>query len=104
MNSEKVVVGGINYLFRRENRGASSDVYAIIDKETDEIKGRLDLHFFLDGIIEGLVIYTDNISNENELSLIEKIDSELVPQAVINDNFFSISFVKSSEVKVYGKE
>ena len=25
----------MNYLFRRENRGASSDVYAILDKETD---------------------------------------------------------------------
>jgi hypothetical protein len=94
----------MNFVFKRENRGSSSDVYAIINKETDEIKGRLDLHFFSECVIEGLVVYTDDISNEDELSLIEQIDSELVPQAIIDDKNFSISFVKSHNIKVYGKE
>ena len=94
----------MKYNFIRENRGASSDVYAIIEKESDKIKGRLDLHFFSDGAIEGLVVFTEEISSENELILIQQIDSELVPQAIIYDGNFSISFVKSSEVKVYGKE
>ena len=47
----------MKYNFIRENRGASSDVYAIIEKESDKIKGRLDLHFFSDGAIEGLVVF-----------------------------------------------
>tara|TARA_B100001175_G_C19383238_1_gene577626 strand:+ start:583 stop:870 length:288 start_codon:yes stop_codon:yes gene_type:complete len=94
----------MNYIFKRENRGASSDVYAILSKDTNEINGRLDLHFFSNGVIEGVVVYTSEIDTENELMLIEQIDSELVPQAKINDKNFTITFVKSSEVKVYGKE
>ena len=43
----------MSFTFKRENRGPSSDVYAIIDDETDVIKGRLDLHFYSDGVSVG---------------------------------------------------
>ena len=94
----------MGYLFKRENRGSSSDVYAIIDKKTQEIQGRLDIHFFSNGVIEGLVVYSEEISEQDEIYLIEQIDSELVPQAIINDKNFSLTFVKSSDIKVYGKD
>ncbi len=90
--------------FKRENRGASSDVYSIVESHGNNIKGRLDLHFFSNGVIEGLVVFTEKISEKDELMMVEKIDKDLVPQAIINDKNFSITFVKSSEVKIYGKE
>ena len=94
----------MNFVLKKEKRGHSSEVYAIIDEESNEIKGRLDLHFFPNDIIDGLIVFTGEISNDNELKLIEKIDSDLVPQAIINDKNFSITFVKASETKIYGKE
>ena len=94
----------MNYLFKRENRGPSSDVYAIINEAAQEIQGRLDIHFFSNGVIEGLVVYSEKISEEDEIALIEQIDSELVPQTIINDKNFSITFVKSFDIKIYGKD
>tara|TARA_B100001250_G_C19777866_1_gene780443 strand:- start:999 stop:1343 length:345 start_codon:yes stop_codon:yes gene_type:complete len=106
--NEKYLVKGVirimEFKFKRENRGSSSDVYAIIDCKDDSIKGRLDIHFFSNGIIEGLVVYTEELSQQRELSLIEQIDSELVPQAIIDDKNFSITFVTSSDIKVFGKD
>jgi hypothetical protein len=92
------------FKFRREFRGQSSDVYAIIDQENGTTNGRLDIHFFPDGIIEGIVIYTEEINETDEMSLINQIDKELVPQASIEDEKFSITFVKSPDIKIYGKE
>ena len=94
----------MKYLFKRENRGPSSDVYAIINEAAQEIQGRLDIHFFSNGVIEGLVVYSEKISEKDEIALIEQIDSELVPQTIINDKNFSITFVKSSDIKIYGKD
>ncbi len=94
----------MKYLFKRENRGPSSDVYAIINEAAQEVQGRLDIHFFSNGVIEGLVVYSEKISEEDEIALIEQIDSELVPQTIINDKNFSITFVKSSDIKIYGKD
>ena len=91
--------------FKRENRGASSDVYSIVESHGNNIKGRLDLHFFSNGVIEGLVVFTEKISEKDELMMIEKIDKDLVPQAIIDDENFSITYrdpVQGKEVIASG--
>lgn len=88
--------------FIRHVRTSSSEVYGIL--ENDIMIGRLDLHFSNDGRIDGLVIFSKQLSKEDELKLCQKIDIEIVDEAELDDNNFCITFATVSNINVFGKD
>ena len=92
-----------NINFFRIIRTPSSEVYGISDGK-DDVIGRFDIHYANDGRIDAVVTVQANLTQEEELQLIQKIDLDLVENAEINDNNFNITFFKGTDSKMYGKE
>jgi len=88
--------------FIRHIRTSSSEVYGLFKE--DIMVGRLDLHFSADGKIDGLVVFNESISKEEELKICEKIDIEIVDEAELDDNNFCITFVTANSIDIFGKE
>ncbi len=89
--------------FFRIIRTSSSEAYGIIDDQENVI-GRFDLHYANDGRIDAVVTVQKDLSKEDELSLIQKIDLDLVENAELDDENFNITFFKATESRIYGKE
>ena len=89
--------------FFRIIRTQSSEAYGISD-DKDDVIGRFDIHYANDGRIDAVVTVQADITQEEELQLIQKIDLDLVENAEINDNNFNITFFKGTDSKMYGKE
>ena len=89
--------------FFRIIRTSSSEAYGIIDDQENVI-GRFDLHYANDGRIDAVVTVQKDLNKEDELSLIQKIDLDLVENAELDDENFNITFFKATESRIYGKE
>ena len=89
--------------FFRIIRTQSSEAYGILDGK-DDVIGRFDIHYANDGRIDAVVTVQVDITQEEELQLIQKIDLDLVENAEINDDNFNITVFKGIDSKMYGKE
>jgi hypothetical protein len=87
--------------FLRMIRTLSSEVYGIVNKENVTI-GRVDLHFAENGRVSGLVTTMEEMSQEEELTLCERIDDEIVSDKELSDDDFDITFVQARNVNIYG--
>ena len=93
----------MEFKFFRIIRTSSSEAYGIIDNQ-DNVIGRFDLHYANDGRIDAVVTVQMELSKDDELSLIQKIDLDLVENAELDDENFNITFFKATESRIYGKE
>ena len=80
-----------NINFFRIIRTPSSEVYGISDGK-DDVIGRFDIHYANDGRIVAVVTIQINITQKEELQLVQKIDLDLVENSEINDDNFNITF------------
>ena len=51
-----------------------------------------------------MVIFSKQLSKEDELKLCQKIDIEIVDEAELDDNNFCITFATVSNINVFGKD
>ena len=92
----------MKYNFFRIIRTKSSEAYGIMDNN-ENVFGRFDLHYADDGRIDAVVSVQKEISKEEELELIQKIDLDLVENAELNDDNFNLTFFSATESRMYGK-
>ena len=88
--------------FFRIVRTPSSEAYGILS-ENEEVVGRFDLHYTTDGRIDAVITVHEEMTQEQELELIQKIDLELFENAEIGDDNFSATFFVATSSRMYGK-
>ena len=91
------------YNFFRIIRTKTSEAYGILDKN-DDVIGRFDLHYADDGRIDALIVVQKDMSEDEQLKLVQKIDIDLVENAELNDDNFNITFFNATDARMYGKE
>ncbi|MDG5470029.1 hypothetical protein P9J64_17070 [Deltaproteobacteria bacterium IMCC39524] len=89
--------------FFRIVRTPSSEAYGIMDEHEDVI-GRFDLHYSDDGKIDAVVTVQAQMTQYQELELVQKIDLDLIENAEIGDGNFSVTFFIATSSRMYGKE
>ena len=93
----------MKYNFFRIIRTKSSEAYGILD-ENEVVIGRFDLHYADDGRIDALIVVQKDMSQEEQLELVQKIDLDLVENAEVNDDNFNITFFNATDARMYGKD
>ena len=93
----------MKYNFFRIIRTKASEAYGILD-ENDDVIGRFDLHYADDGRIDALIVVQKDMSQEEQLELVQKIDLDLVENAEVNDDNFNITFFNATDARMYGKD
>ena len=91
-----------NINFFRIIRTSSSEAYGI--RSNENVIGRFDLHYASDGRIDAVVTVLEQLTDKQELALIQKIDIDFVENAEINDDNFNITFFTATNSKMYDKE
>ncbi|MED5451622.1 MAG: hypothetical protein VYB75_03450 [Candidatus Neomarinimicrobiota bacterium] len=83
-------------------RTPHSEVWGITENE--EMIGRIDIHYDTDESVDVSVLIKQELTQEQELELCEKIDENLVENAELSDENFTIVVSQVDSVNVYGKE
>ena len=87
-------------------RTPHSEIYGIFISDQVE-KGpvvRVDIHYSLHGLVNGLVLMEQDLSETETEELIAKIDYELVEMTTINDENFEITVAFATKVLTFDKE
>jgi hypothetical protein len=89
------------YVFERQCRTPSSEIYRIV--EDGQPVGRLDLHFASE-VVHGSLIVETRLVEDDILALIEQIDEDLVLSAEVEREDFVITVHRGEEVGTYSDE
>ena len=87
-------------------RTPHSEIYGIFisDQVEKGPVGRVDIHYSLYGLVNGLVVMEQALSESETEDLIAKIDDELVEMTKIDDENFEITVAFATKVLTFGKE
>ena len=87
-------------------RTPHSEIYGIfsIDQVEKGPVGRVDIHYSLYGLVNGLVVMEQDLSETETEELIAKIDHELVEMTTIDNENFEITIAFATKVLTFGKE
>ena len=66
--------------------------------------GRIDIHYDTDESVDVSVIIKQELTQDQELELCQKIDDDLVENKDIGDDNFTMTIAQVDSVNVYGKE
>ena len=72
--------------------------------ENNEMIGRIDIHYDTDETVDVAVMIKQELTQEQELELCQKIDDDLVENKDIGDDNFTMTIAQVDSVNVYGKE
>ena len=89
-------------IFTKILRTPHSEVWGIT--ENNEMIGRIDIHYDTDEAVDVSVMIKQELNQEQELELCQKIDDDLVENKDIGDDNFSMTIAQVDSVNVYGKE
>ncbi len=88
--------------FNKILRTPHSEIWGIT--ENNEMIGRIDIHYDTDESVDVAVMIKQELTQEQELELCQKIDDELVENKDIGDDNFTMTIAQVDSVNVYGKE
>ena len=88
--------------FTKILRTPHSEIWAI--HENNEMIGRIDIHYDIDEAVDVSVMIKQELNQEQELELCQKIDDDLVESKDIGDENFTMTIAQVDSVNVYGKE
>ena len=88
--------------FTKILRTPHSEIWAI--NENNEMIGRIDIHYDIDEAVDVSVMIKQELNQEQELELCQKIDDDLVENKDIGDDNFTMTIAQVDSVNVYGKE
>lgn len=88
--------------FTKILRTPHSEIWAI--NENNEMIGRIDIHYDTDEAVDVSVMIKQELTQEQELELCQKIDDDLVENKDIGDENFTMTIAQVDSVNVYGKE
>ena len=88
--------------FTKILRTPHSEIWAI--NENNEMIGRIDIHYDTDEAVDVAVMIKQELTQEQELELCQKIDDDLVENKDIGDDNFTMTIAQVDSVNVYGKE
>ena len=93
------------FQFHRYMRTPHSEIYGILSSDQVEKSpvGRVDIHYSLYGLVNGLVVMEQDLSEIETEELIAKIDDELVEMTKTDDENFEISVAFATNVLTFGK-
>ena len=83
-------------------RTPHSEIWGIT--ENNEMIGRIDIHYDTDESVDVAVMIKQELTQEQELELCQKIDDDLVENKDIGDDNFTMTIAQVDSVNVYGKE
>ena len=89
-------------LFIKILRTPHSEIWGIT--ENNEMIGRIDIHYDIDEAVDVSVMIKQELNQEQELELCQKIDDDLVENKDIGDDNFTMTIAQVDSVNVYGKE
>ena len=89
-------------LFIKILRTPHSEIWGIT--ENNEMIGRIDIHYDTDEAVDVSVMIKQELNQEQELELCQKIDDDLVENKDIGDDNFTMTIAQVDSVNVYGKE
>ena len=95
------------FQFHRYMRTPHSEIYGIFfsgDQVEKGPVGRVDIHYSLYGLVNGLVVMEQDLSETETEELIAKIDHELVEMTTIDNENFEITVAFATKVLTFGKE
>ncbi len=94
------------FQFHRYMRTPHSEIYGIFisDQVEKGPVGRVDIHYSLYGLVNGLVVMEQALSEAKTEELIAKLDDELVEMTTIDDENFEITVAFATKVLTFGKE
>ena len=79
-----------------------SEIWGIT--ENNEMIGRIDIHYDTDESVDVAVMIKQELTQDQELELCQKIDDDLVENKDIGDDNFTMTIAQVDSVNVYGKE
>ena len=87
-------------------RTPHSEIYGIFSSNQGEKGpvGRVDIHYSLYGLVNGLMVMEQDLSGTETEALIAKLDHELVEMTTIDDENFEITVAFATKVLTFGKE
>lgn len=88
--------------FTKILRTPHSEIWGIT--ENNEMIGRIDIHYDTDESVDVSVIIKQELTQDQELELCQKIDDNLVENKDIGDDNFTMTIAQVDSVNVYGKE
>ena len=85
-------------------RAPHSEIYSIFlsDKVEKGPVGRVDIHYSLYGLVNGLVVMEQDLSETETEELITKINDELVEMTTIDEENFEITVAFATKVLTFG--
>ena len=89
-------------IFSKILRTPHSEIWGIT--ENNEMIGRIDIHYDTDETVDVAVMIKQELTQEQELELCQKIDDDLVENKDIGDDNFTMTIAQVDSVNVYGKE
>ena len=89
-------------IFSKILRTPHSEIWGIT--ENNEMIGRIDIHYDTDETVDVAVMIKQELNQEQELELCQKIDDDLVENKDIGDDNFTMTIAQVDSVNVYGKE
>ena len=89
-------------IFTKILRTPHSEIWGIT--ENKEMIGRIDIHYDTDESVDVAVMIKQELTQEQELELCQKIDDDLVENKDIGDENFTMTIAQVDSVNVYGKE
>jgi|TARA_B100001175_G_C19092192_1_gene441035 hypothetical protein len=93
---------GLKMTFTKILRTPHSEIWSIT--ENNEMIGRIDIHYDTDESVDVSVIIKQELTQDQELELCQKIDDDLVENKDIGDDNFTMTIAQVDSVNVYGKE
>ena len=89
-------------IFTKILRTPHSEIWGIT--ENNEMIGRIDIHYDTDESVDVAVMIKQELTQDQELELCQKIDDDLVENKDIGDENFTMTIAQVDSVNVYGKE
>ena len=89
-------------IFTKILRTPHSEIWGIT--ENNEMIGRIDIHYDTDESVDVAVMIKQELTQEQELELCQKIDDDLVENKDIGDDNFTMTIAQVDSVNVYGRE
>ena len=89
-------------IFSKILRTPHSEIWGIT--ENNEMIGRIDIHYDTDESVDVAVMIKQELTQDQELELCQKIDDDLVENKDIGDDNFTMTIAQVDSVNVYGKE
>jgi len=94
----------MNFMFQRQLRTSSSEVYAIFTDEDEDDIGRIDLHFTTQGHVAGLLVLEQERDDDEVMALLQTIDDDIVNTAALEDETFSVTVVTAGNIRTFGNK